>query len=136
MKSERMQGLGARIKSARMALGMSQDYVASSLGGTRQAVSAWERGIASPSAIQLAELSELFCVCAHELLFGDSFAKSGIRALMVRKIEAKRIRTPSAVSADQRPWSTSFLAGFLTAGERGPTAAVSRADGAGGDLTA
>ena len=136
MKSERMHGLGARIKSARMALGMSQDYVARSLGGTRQAVSAWERGIASPSAIQLAELSELFCVCAHELLFGDSFAKSGIRALMVRKIEATGVRKPSVVTGDQRPWSMCFFAGFLAAGERGAAAALVRTDGAGGDLAA
>ena len=99
-------------------------------------MSAWERGIASPSATQLAELSELFCVCAHELLFGDSFAKSGISALMVRKIEAKPIRKPTAALADQRPWSTSFLADFLTAGERGPAAAVRRTDGVEGDLAA
>ena len=136
MKSERMQGLGARIKSARMALGMSHDYVANSLGGTRQAVSAWERGIASPSATQLAELSELFCVCAHELLFGDSFAKSGIRALMVRTRDAKPIRKSGTVSDGQRPWSTSFLADFLTAGEPAPAAAVSRTDGVAGDLPA
>lgn len=133
MKSERMQGLGGRIREARLERGMSQDYVACALGGSRQAVSAWERGLASPSAVQLAELSELFCVCAHGLLFGDSFAKSGIKAMMVRKIAVVPKRKTVATLEDQRSWSTSFLADFLAPG-RGAEPAEFRMDDVVGDL--
>lgn len=82
MKEERKRLLGSRLKSARQGAGQSQDHVASALGVTRQSVSAWETGASSPSATQLAELSAMYCVCAHTLLFGEAYRPLNMEALM------------------------------------------------------
>lgn len=73
MKQARKRLLGCRLRAARMCAGQSQGQVAETLGVTRQSVSAWETGASCPSATQLGELSALYCVCAHTLLFGESF---------------------------------------------------------------
>lgn len=132
MKSERMKGFGERLKQARINSLMSQDHVASCLRVTRQSVSAWERGVASPSAVQLAELSELLCVCAHALLFGETFAKSAIQAMLVRKI-GQEVAAPPLESKPQEPCLTSFFRGV-----RGAIGGVAgrRADDVADDLVA
>ena len=47
---------------------MTQEFVAESLGVSRQAVSKWERGAADPSTSNLLALAKLFEVPAEELL--------------------------------------------------------------------
>ena len=47
---------------------MTQEFVAESLGVSRQAVSKWERGAADPSTSNLLALAKLFGVPAEELL--------------------------------------------------------------------
>lgn len=74
MSTNHKKILGARLRAARFTNKMSQDFVSESLGVTRQSVSAWETGVSCPSAVQLAQLATLYCVCAHEILFGESFA--------------------------------------------------------------
>lgn len=92
MKKERKRLLGVRLRAARVGAGQSQDHVAGALGVTRQSVSAWETGASCPSATQLAELSALYCVCAHTLLFGDAYKPLSIAALM-----PSRATAPSAL---------------------------------------
>lgn len=84
MGEGRRQLLGSRLKAARKQARLSQTYVAEALGIKRQSVSAWETGISGPSAAQLAELSELYCRCAHSLLFGAPFASVVVAALVPR----------------------------------------------------
>ena len=60
--------LGAIIKEHRMKNKMTQEFVAESLGVSRQAVSKWETGLSDPSTSNLIALAKLFGVSADELL--------------------------------------------------------------------
>lgn len=71
MNTDKKTPLGVRLKAARIDAGMSQAFVAETLRVTRQSIYSWERGSSCPTAIQLGELSALYCVCAHTLLFGE-----------------------------------------------------------------
>lgn len=82
MKQEQKQALGVRLRTARIAAEQSQGHVAEALGVTRQSVSAWETGASGPSAVQLGQLSALYCVCAHTLLFGEPYQALDVSALM------------------------------------------------------
>lgn len=73
MNTDKRKPLGERLKNARVEAGMSQAFVAEVLRVTRQSIYSWERGGSCPTAIQLGELSALYCVCAHTLLFGEPF---------------------------------------------------------------
>lgn len=88
MDDGRKRLLGSRLKAARKQTRLSQAYVAEVLGITRQSVSAWETGVSGPSATQLAELSVLYCRCAHSLLFGAPFASVVVSALVPRPVTA------------------------------------------------
>lgn len=67
-KSETRRSLGETIKAHRMRCQMTQEFVAESLGVSRQAVSRWETGTADPSTSNLIALAKLFGVPAEELL--------------------------------------------------------------------
>ena len=67
-KAEACRTLGEAIKAHRMRCQMTQEFVAESLGVSRQAVSKWERGTADPSTSNLLALAKLFGVPAEELL--------------------------------------------------------------------
>lgn len=60
--------LGDAIRAHRTRCKMTQEFVAESLGVSRQAVSKWESGAAAPSTANLMALAELFQVDAAELL--------------------------------------------------------------------
>lgn len=80
--------LGQRLRAARLAINASQDFAAQSLGVTRQSVSAWENGTTCPSAIQLANMASLYCVSAHELLFGETYQSVDVMTLMRHRVAA------------------------------------------------
>ena len=67
-KSETRRSLGEAIKAHRMRCQMTQEFVAESLGVSRQAVSRWETGTADPSTSNLIALAKLFGVSPEELL--------------------------------------------------------------------
>ena len=67
-RAETCRTLGEILKTHRMRCQMTQEFVAESLGVSRQAVSKWERGTADPSASNLLALAKLFGVPAEELL--------------------------------------------------------------------
>ncbi|WP_080758201.1 helix-turn-helix transcriptional regulator [Comamonas testosteroni] len=73
---------GSRLKRARIAAKLSQDFTAHALGVTRQAVSKWETGASWPTARQLGELATMYCTCAHSLLFGEPFKQVTVQDLM------------------------------------------------------
>ncbi|MCI8442767.1 MAG: helix-turn-helix transcriptional regulator [Provencibacterium sp.] len=59
--------LGERIKALRRERELTQEYLAEQLQVSRQAVSKWERGLASPSMEKLLELSRLFEIPLSQL---------------------------------------------------------------------
>lgn len=62
------KNLGETIKAYRMERNMTQEFVAESLGVSRQAVSKWEMGASDPSTSNLLALAKLYGVSAEELL--------------------------------------------------------------------
>ena len=60
---------------------MTQEFVAESLGVSRQAVSKWETGTADPSTSNLLALAKLFGVSAEELLRQGRLCKEEIDRL-------------------------------------------------------
>ena len=62
------KSLGETIKERRVALQMTQEFVAEQLGVSRQAVSKWENGTSDPSTSNLFALAKLFGIPVEELL--------------------------------------------------------------------
>ena len=60
--------LGETLLAHRTRCQMTQEYVAGSLGVSRQAVSKWEKGLSSPSTANLLALAKLYGVSVEELL--------------------------------------------------------------------
>ena len=67
-KKENARSLGEVLKHHRVNPKMTQEFVAESLGVSRQAVSKWESGASDPSTTNLMALAKLFGVSAEELL--------------------------------------------------------------------
>jgi len=62
------KSLGDTLKEHRIKCKMTQEFVAESLGVSRQAVSKWENGTSDPSTSHLLLLAKLFGISAEELL--------------------------------------------------------------------
>lgn len=62
------KSLGEVLKSYRTKNKMTQEFVAETLGISRQSVSKWEQGISEPSTSNLFALAKLFGVSVEELL--------------------------------------------------------------------
>ena len=67
-KIETKKNLGEELKTCRANCKMTQEFVAESLGVSRQAVSKWENGISDPSTSNLIALAKLYGVSVEELL--------------------------------------------------------------------
>ena len=67
-KAETRRSLGEVLRDHRVRCKMTQEFVAESLGVSRQAVSKWETGTADPSTSNLLALAKIFGVSAEELL--------------------------------------------------------------------
>lgn len=67
-KAEVRRSLGEVLKEHRVRCKMTQEFVAESLGVSRQEVSKWETGTADPSTSNLLALAKLFGISAEELL--------------------------------------------------------------------
>ena len=67
-KSEVQKTLGETIREYRTNCKMTQEFVAESLGVSRQAVSRWESGTTDPSTSNLLALAKLFGISPEELL--------------------------------------------------------------------
>lgn len=84
--------LGERISNLRKDCGYSQEYVAESLGVSRQAVSKWEKDLSSPDTENLIKLSDLLNTSVQFLATGKDFyfpeAKSSPKK---KKINIKKL---------------------------------------------
>ena len=67
-KSSIKKSLGEVLKQHREECKMTQEFVAESIGVSRQAVSKWETGTSDPSTSNLLTLAKLFNTTAEELL--------------------------------------------------------------------
>ena len=67
-ESQFKRTLGEALKEHRLRCQMTQEFVAESVGVSRQAVSKWERGDSDPSTSNLLALAKLFGISAEELL--------------------------------------------------------------------
>ena len=62
------QSLGEAIKAHRIEHKMTQEFVAETLGVSRQAISKWENGTSDPSTSNLIALAKLFGISGEDLL--------------------------------------------------------------------
>ncbi len=62
------KSLGEALKAHRTRCKMTQEFVAETIGVSRQAVSKWETGISDPSTSNLFALAKLYGISAEELL--------------------------------------------------------------------
>lgn len=62
------KSLGEVLKNHRTQNKMTQEFVAETIGVSRQSVSKWEQGITDPSTSNLFALAKLFGVSVEELL--------------------------------------------------------------------
>ena len=62
------RSLGEVLKDHRSRCGMTQEFVAESMGVSRQAVSKWENGTADPSTSNLLKLAKLYGITPEELI--------------------------------------------------------------------
>ena len=62
------RSLGEVLKAHRTRCSMTQEFVAESLGVSRQAVSKWENGTADPSTSNLLKLAKLYGITPEELI--------------------------------------------------------------------
>jgi DNA-binding XRE family transcriptional regulator len=67
-KSETRKSLGEVIKKHRTEKKMTQEFVAETLGVSRQAVSKWESGVTDPSTSNLIALAKLLEIEPEDLL--------------------------------------------------------------------
>lgn len=67
-RAETKETLGKVLKTYRTDCKMTQEFVAESLGISRQAVSKWENGTADPSTSNLIALAKLYGVSGEEIL--------------------------------------------------------------------
>ncbi len=67
-KNEIKKSLGEVLKASRCECKMTQEFVAESLGVSRQAVSKWESGKSDPSTSNLLALAKLYNISAEEIL--------------------------------------------------------------------
>ena len=67
-KEKNAKSLGEVLKQHRTTCKMTQEFVAESLGVSRQAVSKWESSACAPSTTNLIALGKLFGVVPEELL--------------------------------------------------------------------
>ena len=67
-KTETRITLGEAVKEHRTRCKMTQEFVAESLGVSRQAVSKWESGKSDPSTSNLIALAKLYGISAEDLL--------------------------------------------------------------------
>ena len=62
------KSLGEVLKQHRIDCKMTQEFVAESLGVSRQAVSKWESGLSDPNTTNLIAVAKLFGVTPEELI--------------------------------------------------------------------
>lgn len=89
-----MKELGARLQKLRRQAGMSQQELADQLHVSRQSISKWELGTATPDLDNLVRLSKLFGVSLDELVLGTEKTQEASQqpAQSVEDLKTKRMK--------------------------------------------
>ena len=69
-KTRLKQSLGEALRELRIQNKMTQEFVAQTVGVSRQAVSKWESGVSDPSTSNLIALAKLYHTTVEEILQG------------------------------------------------------------------
>ena len=88
-----------KIAQLRKHKGLSQEALAEKIGVSRQAISKWERGEASPDTDNLFTLSRIYEISLDDLL-GDKTAAELIEEA-AKKAEEKEMPAPAEAAADE-----------------------------------
>ena len=81
--------IAERLQKIRKEHGYSQEQLADELGVSRQAVSKWERGEASPDTDNLIALARLYSISVDNLLFDSSSEPAVIESMPTEEEEVK-----------------------------------------------
>ena len=81
--------IAQRLQKLRKEHGYSQEQLADELGVSRQAVSKWERGEASPDTDNLIALARLYSISVDNLLFDSSSEPAVIESMPTEEEEVK-----------------------------------------------
>lgn len=92
--------LGARIRAARLAQGLTQDQLAREVGVTRSAVAQWETGRAGQVGGNLARVARALGTSAAYLLSGEQ--EAGAAPLPLRGDEMALLRAYRECAPDDR----------------------------------
>lgn len=84
--------LNENIKSRRIQLKMSQEYVADQLSISRQAVAKWESGQSRPTSSNLAELAALFEMDVSELVDPQKWAEDKKKTETLKKASQRNAK--------------------------------------------
>lgn len=76
---EDKDGLGGRLKAARVSAGHTQDSAAVALGLKKATFSSWETGRNIPDSITLGRLAKLYNVTADALIWDEAISMEAIR---------------------------------------------------------
>lgn len=87
---------GQRIQKCRKTKKLSQEYVATVLGVSRQAVSKWENDLSVPDTVNYINLAKIFGVSVEYLAFGEGDGPSGekISVLTEELVPQKEVDEP------------------------------------------
>ena len=108
--------LNENIKSRRMQLKMSQEYVADQLGISRQAVAKWESGQSRPTSSNLTELAALFEMDVSELVDPQKWVEDKKEEKLSKKIHKEMQRcmlAESFLTSQSMPDGTDLLPVYI-----------------------
>ena len=80
------KSLGEALKENRIRCQMTQEFVAETIGVSRQSVSKWENGTSDPNTSNLIALAKLYGISAEELLKNVEENQGGSSGIEIDKI--------------------------------------------------
>ena len=101
------RSLGEALKTHRMEKQMTQEFVAETLGVSRQAVSKWENGTSDPSTSNLCALAKLYGIPVEELLHETQEEKS-------EDCSKKETAEWLSLLIPSKTWQSHFFEGGIT----------------------
>jgi len=84
-------GSGARIKAARLAVGLTQDGLAAAVGVSRSAVAQWETDRSGQVGVNLARIASVLGVSPAYLLTGEGSAEGSAGAETAQELALLRL---------------------------------------------
>ncbi len=105
--------LANKLTKLRKEHGYTQEELASKLNVSRQAISKWERGEASPDTDNLIELAKLYNISLDELILIDSEKKEGEETEKSEETKAEKVTSDFASKESKRHFKFNLAAPLL-----------------------